>query len=173
MMQSAEQLHTEEPGQEPESLLTADLYDHYGDRLDICQPIFRDYGGDKQFHGEVVTLKCFEDNSLVREILGEYGEGKVLVVDGGASLRCAMLGDLLAQKGVDNDWAGVVINGCIRDSAAIKQMPIGVKALATNPRKTVKKGVGERDVPLTFAGVTIHPGDTLYADEDGICILPG
>ena len=152
---------------------TADLCDQYSETLDIAEPIFKDFGANPSFFGKISTVKCFEDNSLVREILGEYGEGKVLVVDGGASLRCAMLGDLLAQKGVDNDWAGVVINGCIRDSAAIKQMPIGVKALATNPRKTVKKGVGERDVPLTFAGVTIHPGDTLYADEDGICILPG
>ena len=154
------------------SFKTADLYDEYEDQLLVCEPLFRDYGGNCTFQGEIATIKCYEDNSLVRELLGEPGNGRVLVVDAGGSMRCAMLGDMLAQKGVDNGWAGVVMFGCIRDSVDIGQMPIGVKAMATNPRKSVKKGVGERDVAVRFAQVEFRPGDRLYADEDGVVVLP-
>ena len=118
--------------------------------------------------GKISTIKCFEDNSLVREAVAEPGEGRVLVVDAGGSRRCAMLGDLLAAKAVENGWAGVLMNGLIRDSADIARMDLGVKALGTHPLKSVKKGVGERDVEVRFSGVRFVPGAYLYADEDGV-----
>jgi len=149
---------------------TADLYDKYEENLQIATPMFNDYGGNKQFSGPALTLKVFEDNSLVRAALEEPGDGKVLVVEGGASLRCALLGDMLAELGVENGWVGVIVHGCIRDSAVIAKMNIGVKALNTNPRKSVKKGVGDRGIAVTFADVTINPGDYIYADEDGIVV---
>ncbi len=152
------------------SFATADLYDDYGEDLQIATPMFNDYGGNKQFSGQASTVKVFEDNSLVRAALEEPGQGKVLVVEGGASLRCALLGDMLAELGVENGWVGVIVHGCIRDSAMIANMNIGVKALNTNPRKSVKKGAGDRDVAVTFADVTINPGDYIYADEDGIVV---
>lgn len=149
---------------------TADLCDAHSDRLQIADPGFRSYGGHPGFHGEVVTLKLFEDNSLVRETLDMPGQGKVLVVDGGGSKRCALLGDLLAAKAVENGWNGILVNGCIRDSAEIAGMPIGVMALGTHPLKSVKKGIGESGVPVRFAGVTFKAGDYLYADEDGVIL---
>ncbi|MFT5395315.1 MAG: regulator of ribonuclease activity A [Gammaproteobacteria bacterium] len=152
------------------SFATADLYDKYEEDLQIATPMFNDYGGNKQFSGPALTLKVFEDNSLVRAALEEPGQGKVLVVEGGASLRCALLGDMLAELGVENGWVGVIVHGCIRDSAVIAKMNIGVKALNTNPRKSVKKGVGDREVAVTFADVTINPGDYIYADEDGFVV---
>lgn len=152
------------------SCATADLYDEYGEDLQIARPMFNDYGGNKQFSGPASTVKVFEDNSLVRAALEEPGEGKVLVVDGAASLRCALLGDMLAELGVKNGWVGVIVNSCIRDSVMIGKMAIGVKALNTNPRKSVKKGVGERDVTVAFADITIKPGDYIYADEDGFVV---
>jgi regulator of ribonuclease activity A len=152
-------------------LKTADLYDIHEEALQISYPGFRHYGGHQAFHGPIATLKCFEDNSLVRDQLVQPGQGRVLVVDAGGSLRCAMLGDLLVQKAVDNGWAGIVMNGCIRDSAEIGEMPIGVMAIATNPRKSVKKGVGEVGGAVYFSEVTYRPGEWLYADEDGIVVL--
>ena len=152
------------------SYKTADLYDKYGRDLAICKPLFIDYGGNKSFNGQIRTLKCFEDNSKVREMLGEPGNGNVLVVDAGGSLRCAMLGDLLAQMAVDNGWSGVLMNGCIRDSDEIGEMPLGVKALATHPAKSEKRGIGDVDVPVTFACTEFKPGDYLYADGDGIVV---
>ena len=152
---------------------TADLYDAHGEALRVMSPIFRDFGGNKSFAGEVVTLKVFEDNSLVRAALEEPGQGRVLVVDGGGSLRCALVGDNLAELGAKNGWAGIVVYGCIRDSAPIAGIAIGVKAIATNPRKSVKKGEGERGVTLRFAEVTIEPGDYLYADVDGVVLSKG
>ena len=149
---------------------TADLYDAHGEALRIPAPIFRDFGGRLAFEGEVVTVKVFEDNSLVRSMLEEPGLNRVLVVDGGGSLRCALVGDQLAELGVKNGWAGIVVYGCIRDSGPIAALPIGVKAIACNPRKSVKKGEGAREVTLRFAEVTIAPGDYLYADGDGIAI---
>lgn len=146
---------------------TADLSDAH--EVQVGEPVFRNYGLPA-FAGPCATLRVFEDNSLVRQALEKPGQGRVLVVDGGGSLRCALVGDLLAQLGVDNGWAGVVVHGCIRDSAAIAGMALGVKALQTNPRKSVKKGVGERDVTVTFAGLTIRPGDYLYSDADGILV---
>lgn len=151
---------------------TADLYDAHGDKVQVGLSIFKDYGGRKNFYGPVSTIKVFEDNSLVRAALEEQGKGRVLVVDGGESLRCALVGDLLAQLGKDNGWQGIIVSGCIRDSAVIATIDIGVKALATSPRKSMKKGTGDRDIPVMFAGVTFTPGDYVYADEDGVLISP-
>lgn len=147
---------------------TADLCDEFSAELQICEPLFLSFGGRPRFFGEVSTIRCFEDNSLVRAAVGEPGQGRVLVIDGGGSLRCALLGDLLAAKAVENGWAGLLINGMIRDSAEIALLPLGVKALGTHPLKSVKRGVGERDVPVRFAGVSFVSGQHLYADEDGI-----
>lgn len=147
---------------------TADLCDGHSATLQICEPLFSSYGGRARFYGKVSTIKCFEDNSLVREAVGEPGVGRVLVVDAGGSLRCAMLGDLLAAKAVENGWSGVVMYGLIRDSADIAGMDLGVKALGTLPLKSVKMGIGERDVDVRFAGVRFTPGSHVYADEDGI-----
>lgn len=152
------------------SFATADLYDEHEENVQVATPMFNDYGGKKKFSGPASTVKVFEDNSLVRATLEEPGEGRVLVVDGEGSLRCALVGDMLAILAKDNGWQGIVVFGCIRDSSVIADIDIGVKALNTNPRKSVKKGVGERDVRLVFADVTINPGDYIYADEDGVVI---
>ena len=149
---------------------TADLYDEFGESLQIATPLLNNYGGQKIFSGPISTVKVFEDNSLVRAALEDNGEGKELVVDGGSSLRCALVGDILANLGKTNNWAGIIVNGCIRDSAIIATIDFGIKALNTNPRKSVKKGVGDRDIPVTFADVTFNPGDYVYADPDGIII---
>lgn len=150
------------------SFKTADLCDEYSDSLQVCEPGFSSFGGKPRFFGQISTIKCFEDNSLVREAVAEPGEGRVLVVDAGGSKRCAMLGDLLAAKAEARGWSGVLMYGLIRDSADIAGMDLGVKALGTHPLKSVKNGVGERDVVVRFAGVTFVPGEYLYADEDGI-----
>lgn len=149
---------------------TADLYDQHGEALRVCKPIFRDFGGQVRFSGPIVTVKCFEDNSFVKSTLAEPGEGRVLVVDAGGSLRCAMLGDLIATSAVEQGWAGVVLFGCVRDSAEIATMALGVKALATSPRKSQRRGEGQRDIPISFAGVRFAPGDYIYCDEDGILV---
>jgi len=152
------------------SFKTADLFDDFADRVQVCDPIFRDFGGHPRFAGPIVTVKCFEDNSLVKAALGEPGEGRVLVVDAGGSLRCAMLGDMIAASAVKNGWHGVLMYGCVRDSVDIAGMSLGVKALATNPRKSEKRGEGQRDIPVSFAGVCFRPGDHVYCDEDGILV---
>lgn len=157
------------------ALLTTDLLDNnealiQQEQLRILAPMFQRYGGKTAFAGQIVTLKLFEDNSLVRAVLGESGTGKVLVIDGGGSMRCALLGDQLAEMAVKNGWEGVVVYGCIRDSAAINALPLGVRALNTHPLKTVKKNIGERDVNVTFGGVTLKPGEWLYADDDGVIV---
>jgi regulator of ribonuclease activity A len=149
---------------------TTDLCDEHGDALRVMEPMFASFGGHTACSGPVRTLRVFEDNALVRATLTEPGNGAVLVVDGGGSLRCALLGDQLAQLAVDNGWSGVVVWGCIRDSAQVETMPVAVFALATHPRRPAKKGIGERDVPVTFGGHTLRPGDYLYADEDGIVV---
>ena len=149
---------------------TTDLCDNFSDRLQIAEPIFGDYGGELMFCGSIVTLKVFEDNSLVREVLQEPGNGRVLVVDGGGSQRCALLGDQIAELAKENDWAGVVVNGCIRDSSAISELSLGVKALGVCPLKSIKRGAGERDILVRFAGVNFIPGYSLYADEDGLIV---
>ncbi|MBL8446233.1 MAG: ribonuclease E activity regulator RraA [Zoogloeaceae bacterium] len=149
---------------------TADLCDAHEGKIRVVTPMFRSFGGRKAFYGRLTTLKVFEDNSLVRTSLEGPGDGQVLVVDGGGSLRCALVGDQLALLGVKNGWAGVVVYGCIRDSRPISEMDLGVFALGTHPMKSIKKGVGERNVPVTFGGVTFTPGEHLYADEDGVIL---
>ena len=149
---------------------TADLCDAHSDKVQIVSLGLKHYGKKSQFHGAIVTLRLFEDNSLLRDLLDEAGNGRVIVVDGGGSLRCALLGDMLATKAVQNGWSGLIINGCIRDSAEINDMDIGIRALGTHPLKSVKKGVGEKDLPVKFACVEFRPGEYLYADEDGILI---
>lgn len=151
-------------------LLTTDISDDLGDDARVADTGFSDYGGRIIFDGIISTVKCHEDNSLVRQALEEPGDGRVLVVDGGGSMRCALFGDMLATLAEENDWAGLVVNGCIRDSGEIRSIDIGVKALATHPRKSVKRGVGERDVSVHFAGIDFLPGEHLYADSDGIVV---
>ncbi len=154
-----------------QSLKTTDLSDAWGDKAQICAPLFRDFGGRTDFHGPIATALCPDDNSKVREMLGESGAGRVLVVEAQASPRCAMLGDLLARLAVDNGWSGVLVHGYIRDSAEMAHMPLGVKALGTLPRKSDKRGAGKAQVSVSFAGVEFRPGDMLYADADGVLVI--
>jgi regulator of ribonuclease activity A len=152
---------------------TADLCDEHGDELQVCEPVFRAYGGHVAFSGPVSTVRCFEDNSRVKEAVDGPGEGRVLVVDGGGSRRCALFGGNLGTAAVRNGWSGVIIHGCIRDSAELGRMNLGIRALATMPLRSVKRGEGDRDVPVRFAGVTFRPGDYVHADEDGIVVSRG
>ena len=151
---------------------TADLCDTHLQDLQYISLPFRDYGGITAFYGEITTVQCFEDNSFVKKTLQEKGNNKVLLVDGGGSMRCALLGDLLAQLAIDNQWSGVVVNGCIRDSDIIARLKIGVKALATHPCKSEKKNRGTCNVEINFNGVICKPGDWLYADSDGVVVSP-
>jgi regulator of ribonuclease activity A len=152
------------------SFTTADLYDAHGDKLQVAAPIFANYGGVRQFFGPIATVKVHEDNALVRQALEQDGKGQVFVVDGGGSTRCALVGDLLAALAQKNLWAGIIVYGCIRDSVAIGKIPIGVKAINTNPRKSIKKGAGDRNIPVYFADVRFTPGHFVYADEDGVLV---
>lgn len=152
---------------------TADLYDEYEEQLQSCDLQFRQFGGRRSFAGRVVTVRCREDNGLVKEVLAAPGEGQVLVVDGGGSLHTALIGDLIAASAVANGWAGVVINGAVRDVVALGLLDLGIKALGTNPRKSTKTGAGERDVVVAFGGATFTPGARLVSDEDGVVVLPG
>ena len=149
---------------------TADLFDNHADELQVCAPIFRDFGGHTDFCGPIRTLKVFESFGITKSTLATDGEGHVLVIDGGGSVRCAMLGDKLAQLAIDHNWKGMLINGCVRDSAAISKLSIGVKALATNPTRPSPEGEGQLDVSVRFAGVTFRPGHFLFADADGVVL---
>jgi len=149
---------------------TTDLYDDYLEELQVAAPIFRDFGGRTSFCGQIVTMKTFEDNSCLKAAFETDGKGKVLVVDSAGSLRCAMMGNVMAALGASNGWEGVIINGCIRDSADVGRVDFGAKALATIPRKTVKRQQGVMDIPVHFADVTFTPGEYVYADEDGIVL---
>jgi regulator of ribonuclease activity A len=151
---------------------TADLADEFGDEVQVLEPILRDYGGVSSFSGAIATVDVYEDNVLVREMLGNPGEGRVLVVDGGGSLEVALLGEELAGLAQDNGWSGIVIYGCVRDVAGLGEIAIGVRALASTPRRSYKRGNGMCDLPLHFAGVGFRPGAYLYADEDGILVAP-
>jgi regulator of ribonuclease activity A len=151
-------------------LQTADLCDDFAADIQVADPVFESYGAHASFGGPAVTLRVFEDNPLVRSTLEEPGAGRVLVIDGGASLRCALVGGMIARLASENGWAGLIINGCIRDRLEIDATPIGIRALATCPRKSRKQGLGDRDVVLFFAGIDVRPGDFVYADEDGIVI---
>lgn len=149
---------------------TTDLCDQFETAVHVAAPLLRDFGGRSQFYGPIATVRVFEDNVLVRHQLESPGEGRVLVVDGGGSLGCALLGDRLVGFARDNGWEGVIVNGCIRDSVEIAQMPIGVRALAKHPKRSGKHGIGEIGVPVRFAEVLFTPGHYLYADEDGIIV---
>lgn len=156
--------------------VTCDLLDDHPEQaLQVVTPcldgkFFKSYGARKTFGGQVVTVKCFEDNSRVKELLATDGTGKVLVVDGGASMRCALMGDLIAESAVNQHWNGVIIYGCVRDVDALAELDLGIHALAAIPQKSVRKGVGEIDLNLHFGGVVIRSGDYIYADNNGIVI---
>lgn len=152
--------------------LLPDLCDQFADVVNVVEPMFANYGGCDVFGGEIVTIKAFEDNSLVREQVAQPGKGKVLVVDGGGSMRRAMLGDMLAEKATDNGWEGIIIYGCIRDCVAIGELELGVQALGTHPMPTKKQGVGELNIEVTFGGVTFRPGEYVYADDNGVLVAP-
>ena len=149
---------------------TPDLCDQFGAEVQVAEPLFRDFGGVRRFAGAIETVRVQDDNVLVREVLSGEGRGRVLVVDGGGSLRCALLGGQLATLAQTNGWTGVVVNGCVRDCSELAATAIGVKALHTSPRRSGKTGVGQRNLPLQFAGVTLRPGSYLYADEDGLIV---
>ncbi|WP_067177681.1 ribonuclease E activity regulator RraA [Microtetraspora niveoalba] len=151
-------------------IVTADLYDERGAELDSCDLQLRQYGGRRAFHGTIATVRCHEDNALLKAVVSEPGEGRVLVVDGGGSLHAALMGDMIAGIAVARGWAGVVINGAVRDVAALRELDLGVKALGSNPRKSAKNGTGDRDVPVTFGGVVFRPGAELFSDDDGILV---
>ena len=153
-------------------LSTADLYDERGEELASVSLQFQDLGGHTAFTGPIRTVRCLEDNGLIKSLLNSPGNGAVLVIDGAGSLNTALMGDMIAAAAVENGWAGVVINGAIRDRAAVAKLPLGVKALGSNPRKSAKDSVGEVDVPVEFGGVTFRPGAVLFADEDGILVEP-
>ena len=148
--------------------ITPDLCDAYPELVRVLEPMMGNYGGRDSFGGEIVTIKCFEDNSLVREQVAQPGKGKVLVVDAGGSFRRACLGDMLAEKAVANGWEGIIMYGCIRDVDAIAELDLGVQALGSHPMKTDKKGIGELNVSVTFGGVTFVPGEFVYADNNGV-----
>ncbi|MEM6274153.1 MAG: ribonuclease E activity regulator RraA [Myxococcota bacterium] len=153
------------------TLYAADILDEHSS-WNAAEPVFQDYGGRLDFHGRIATVKVYEDNVLVKQALAEPGEGRVLVVDGGGSKRCALCGGNVAELAHTNGWAGIVIFGCVRDQHEIAAIDIGLKALATHPRKSVKRGAGETQVAVTFAGVLFEPGQYLVADCDGIVVGP-
>ncbi|HEY2936007.1 MAG TPA: ribonuclease E activity regulator RraA [Gaiellaceae bacterium] len=150
---------------------TADLLDEYGDRAAVCELRLRQFGGVRSFSGEISTVRCHEDNVLVKRQVSEPGNGRVLVVDGGGSVRVALLGDMMAGLARDNGWAGLVIHGAVRDVAALRKLELGIKALGSNPRPSGKAGFGEIDAPVAFGGVTFRPGATLCSDDDGIVVV--
>jgi len=151
---------------------TSDLFDEHADTALSCETQFRQFGGVRSFSGPIATVRCHADNVLVREAVSEPGHGRVLVVDGGGLLRCALVGDKVAGLAAANGWAGIVVNACVRDTPALAGLAIGIKALGTNPRPSGKTGAGERDVPVAFGGVTFTPGALLWSDDDGIVVLP-
>jgi regulator of ribonuclease activity A len=149
---------------------TPDICDRYSAEIQVLEPLFTEYGGRQKFCGEIVTIKCFEDNSMVKQTLASAGHGKVMVVDGGGSLRCALLGDLLGAMAAQNGWQGLLINGCVRDVEILKGIELGVQALNCHPLKSNKRNVGQVNEPVRFAGALFEPGQYLYADENGIVV---
>lgn len=158
------------------NFVTCDLLDdHPEENIQVVTPcvdgkFFKSYGQRKSFYGEIVTVKCFEDNSRVKELLATDGTGKVLVVDGGGSMRCALMGDLIAESAVKHQWNGVIIYGCVRDVDAIAELDLGVHALASIPQKSHRQGIGETHIPVSFAGVRFQSGHFVYADNNGILV---
>jgi len=154
------------------SIVTPDLCDAFPDLIQVAEPLFANFGGRDAFGGQIVTVKCFEDNSKVKEQLALPGQGKVLVVDGGGSLRCALLGDQVAAQAAKNGWEGVLVYGCVRDVDVLAETDLGIQALAAHPKKTEKRDVGDVNLPVTFSGLTFVPGHFLYADNNGVIISP-
>lgn len=149
---------------------TTDLFDEFEDVVHTCSTQFRDFGAVKQYCGPIRTVKCFRDNQLFRALLDEPGDGAVVVVDGGGALESALMGDIIASKGIANGWAGCIINGAVRDSAELAKLDFGIKALGTNPAKSSKHGTGTVDAPVEFGGVRFEPGRWVYCDEDGVLV---
>ena len=149
---------------------TADLCDAHSDKLNIVAPMFMIFGARIAFAGQIRTLKVFEDNALVRQTLSTPSNGNVLVVDGGGSMRCALVGDQLALLAKQNNWSGVIVYGCVRDAVEINQIDVGIRALNTHPLRSLRKGIGDIDIPVVFGGVKFTPGQWLYADADGIVV---
>ena len=152
------------------TIATADLYDERGEELDSLALQMHDYGGVTAFHGRIRTVRCHRDNALVKAVLATPGEGAVLVVDGGGSLESALVGDLIAGAAAANGWAGLIVHGAVRDRAALALLPLGMKALGSNPRKSAKDGIGEVDEPVVIAGVRFAPGKHVWADADGVLV---
>jgi regulator of ribonuclease activity A len=152
------------------SYLTTDLCDAHEALIRVVEPMFTSFGGNSTFHGQIATLRVDDDNSFVRKALESPGSGRVLVIDGGGSVRRALVGDQLASLAIKNNWAGIVVNGCVRDSVAIATMNIGVFAIDTHPMKTLKKNLGEADIVVSFGGVDFIPGEWIYADDDGVIV---
>ena len=149
---------------------TADLVDEIGEDVRSCDTQFRNFGGHTDFCGPVTTVRCFQDNALLKSILSEPNPGGVLVIDGDASVHTALVGDLIAELARSNGWVGIIANGAIRDAKTIGTMDIGVKALGTNPRKSTQTGSGEKNVPVEIGGVTFNPGEIVYSDHDGVVV---
>jgi regulator of ribonuclease activity A len=152
--------------------LLPELCDHFPDLVSVADPMFINFGGREAFSGEIVTVKACEDNSLVKEQLEKPGAGKVLVVDGAGSMRRAMLGDMIAESAANNHWEGIIVYGCVRDVNALAILDLGVQALGAVPLKTVRRGVGELNIPVSFAGITFVPGHFVYADNNGLLVSP-
>lgn len=150
---------------------TADLVDEIGPDVRSCDLQLRQFGGRSQFAGPITTVRCFEDNALLKSMLSEPGHGGVLVIDGDGSVHAALVGDVIAGLGVDNGWAGIIMNGAVRDSSTLRTLDIGIKALGTNPRKSTKTGAGVRDAAVEFGGVVFVPGHIAYSDDDGIVVV--
>lgn len=150
---------------------TADLVDDIGADVRSCDTQFRQFGKRTQFAGLISTVRCFEDNALLKSVLSAPGEGRILVIDGGASVHAALVGDVIAELGRSNGWAGIIVNGAVRDAATLSTLDIGIKALGTNPRKSAKTGVGEHEVVVAIGGVAFAPGDVAFSDDDGIVVV--
>ncbi|WAJ45142.1 ribonuclease E activity regulator RraA [Mycobacterium sp. Aquia_216] len=150
---------------------TADLVDNIGPDVRSCDLQFRQFGGRAEFAGPISTVRCFQDNALLKSVLSQTNVGGVLVIDGDGSLHTALVGDLIAELARSNGWAGLIINGAVRDAAALRGIDIGIKALGTNPRKSTKTGDGERDVEVSLGGVTFVPGEIAYSDDDGVVVV--
>lgn len=150
---------------------TADLVDDIGPDVRSCDTQFRQFGGRSEFAGRISTVRCFQDNALLKSVLSEPGGGRVLVIDGGGSLHSALVGDVIAELGRASGWSGLIINGAVRDAATLRTLDIGIKALGTNPRKSAKSGAGERDVVVSLGGVDFTPGDLAFSDDDGIVVV--
>lgn len=150
---------------------TADLVDDIYPDVRSCDLQLRNFGGVTDFAGPITTVKCFQDNALLKSVLSEPGDGGVLVIDGDGSLHTALVGDVIAGIAKDSGWAGLIVNGAVRDASTLRTIDVGIKALGTNPRKGTKTGEGDRDVAVTFGGVTFVPGEVAYCDEDGIVVV--